>query len=79
MRHFTQCNICLPSKAGRALDGGLPQERIVAGSAPDKSCLERVSEPPVAEVRARTCRAPIARRCSKTGVLSSPTRLIYEA
>ena len=33
----------LLGEQGRALVGGLPQARIVVGSSPDKSCLERVS------------------------------------
>ena len=66
----------LLAEQGRSLDGGFPQARIVAGSSPDKSCLERVSEPQVAEVRAKTCGAPIARRCPNTGVLTIPTLLI---
>ena len=69
----------LLAEQGQALDGGLPQARIVAGASPDKSCLECVSEPHVAEVRAKTSGAPIARRCPNTGVLTIPTLLIYDA
>ena len=33
----------LLAEQGRSLDGGLPRARIVAGSSPDKSYLERVN------------------------------------